>query len=97
MSELISREFLESIGVVIDDETYASFAEHYESTLSQRVIGEIVDELDEAQLSELSLFRDMDAEHLQTWIVDNVPQIGEIVEDEIAILAGEIAEGVDSI
>lgn len=97
MNELLSRAFLESIGVNIDDEKFAALSQHYEDTLNERVINEIVEELDENQLGELTTYRDGDTESLQQWLVVNVPKLDEIIEDEIAILLGEIAESSEKI
>lgn len=92
MSELLSRDFLQSLGVILDDDTYASLSEHLEDTLDQRVIEEIVDELDEEQLRELTTLRSGSSEVLRQWLVVNVPQLDAIIQDEVAILLGDVAE-----
>ncbi len=92
MDELLSRDFLESIGVVLDEPTYQALSQHYEKTLNERVIDEIVDGLDDKQVEQLSVLRGGDSTLLQQWLVENVPKLDEIIEDEIAILLGDIAE-----
>jgi hypothetical protein len=95
MDGLLNKKFLEDIGVTLDDQTYAALSQHYEETLNDRVISEIVDELDERQLEELNNLKGGSTDILQQWLQENVPQLDEIIEDEIAILLGEIAENSD--
>jgi hypothetical protein len=95
MDGLLNKKFLEDIGVTLDDQTYAALSQHYEETLNDRVISEIVDELDERQLEELNNLKGGSTDILQQWLQETVPQLDEIIEDEIAILLGEIAENSD--
>lgn len=97
MNGLLSKKFLNSIGVELDDKAYAALSEHYEQTLNDRVFKEIVEELTEQQLKELQTLKQASSEELEKWLVNNVPQLDEIVEDEIAILLGEIAENSSNI
>lgn len=94
---LLSRQFLRDIGVAIDDQAYEALAEHYADTLHERVIAEITNELDERAVIELSSLKDSSPEQIQRWLQVNVPQLDEIVQDEIAILLGEMAEGAEEI
>ena len=67
--------------------------EQYEAELDNRIVNEIVDELDTEQLRELTRFKDNgDDAGLQRWLIENVPDLDKIVEEEMAILLGEIAE-----
>lgn len=97
MDALLSKKFLESINVMLDEPTYKALSEHYETTLSDRVMTEIIDELDEVHLQELSRLKGGDSTVLQGWLLRNVPQLNEIIEDEIAILLGEIAENSEQL
>jgi len=97
MDGLLSKSFLASIGINLDDDKCTALSQHYEDTLNERVIEQIVEELDENQLNELAHYRNGNAENLQQWLVTNVPQLDEIIEDEIAILLGEIAENSEEI
>lgn len=97
MSALLSRDFLESIGVNLDERTYESLSRHYEDTLNERVINEIVGELDTDQLTELTALKGGDSDNLRKWLVANIPRLDEIIENEIAILMGEVAESSDKI
>lgn len=91
MDGLLSKQFLANIGVVLDEQTYQALSEHYEETLNDRVMSEIVDELDDSQLEELQKLKNT-PDKLPEWLLKNVLQLDEIIEDEIAILMGEVAE-----
>ena len=94
---LLNKQFLSDIGVAIDDQTYEALSEHYADTLHERVIAEITNELDEQALIELETLKDASPDQLQQWLQANVPQLDEIVQDEMAILLGEMAEGAEEI
>lgn len=93
----LSKEFLQSIGIELDDATYASFVEHFEDTLNQRIIDEIVDELDESQIVQFNQLKDTDGDQMWQWVQTNVPELPNIIDDEIDILLGELAENADHI
>lgn len=93
----LNRQFLESIGIVLDDQAFSQFNEHFEVTLEERIMESIVDELNEQQLRELSELRGGDDEQLQQWLRLNITDIDEIIQDEIDILLGELAENSEQI
>lgn len=95
MDGLLSKQFLDSIGVELDDQTYQELSNHYEDTLNSRIIDEITDDLDESQLQELASLRDASDQLMQTWLVANVAQLDKIVEGEVSILMGDLAEDAD--
>lgn len=97
MDGVLNRQFLADIGVRLDEQTYQALADHYEQTLNDRVLEEITLELDEEQLKQLEILKDAARDELTTWLVANVPQLGDIIEDEIAILMSDIAENSDQI
>ena len=90
---VITRQLLADIGISLDDAAYVQFTEQYEAELDNRIVNEIGDELDTEQLRELTRFKDnSDDAGLQRWLIENVPDLDKIVEEEMAILLGEIAE-----
>ncbi len=97
MPGLLNKKFLEGIGVELNEQTFDALSEHYEQTLNERVMAEIVDGLDQDQLQALHSLEGGEADPLSAWLVANVPQLDEIIEDEVAILLGEIAENGDQI
>lgn len=97
MDSLLSKEFLQSIGVTLDEQTYHSLSTHYKETLNKRIIDTIMEDLDESQLKELANLKYANDGLLQDWLVGNVPLINKIIETEVAILFGDLAWGADSI
>lgn len=94
---LLTREFLQDIGITLTELDYKMLAEHFDTTLYDRIINELVEELTPEQASELTHLQAADDETLRQWLVTNVPDLPEIVSDEIDILLGEIAEHSEAI
>lgn len=94
---LLTKQFLSDIGVALSPEEEKLLEEHFEQTLTNHVIEEIIDELDEEQLQQLHEYRHRSDEELQAWLRENIPQLTEIITDEVAILLGEIAENSDKL
>ena len=92
MSALFNRNFLDNIGIELSPDEIELLSQHYMDTLQERVLTEITTELEEAQLIELHEFQQKSDEDLRQWMTVNIPQLKEIIEDESAILLGEIAE-----
>ena len=92
---ILTRDFLKSIGVDVDvsDEVYQKLADSFEETLYQRVVDEIILELDSEKAAELSELAEADDALVQQWLSQNVEDLEEIVTDELEILLGDIAEG----
>ena len=92
---ILTRDFLKSIGVDVDvsDEVYQKLADSFEETLYQRVVDEIMLELDSEKAAELSELAEADDVLVQQWLSQNVEDLEEIVTDELEILLGDIAEG----
>ncbi len=94
---LLSREFLEQLGIHLDEQNYVALSTHFETTLYERVIAEIGEELTPEQAAELADLQASDDASIQQWLTANVPQLQDIVSDEIDILLGEIAENSEQI
>lgn len=97
MKPQISKEFLTSIGVDVDDATYDQLIEHFGETLENRIVEEVVNSLSDEQVEELAKLNDQSGADLQAWIKENVPQLQEIAQDEVDILLGELAENADQV
>ncbi len=89
---ILNKEILEQLGIQLTEEEYASLAEHFESTLDERVINEIVLSLTPEQAQELSTLQQSNDDELLAWLQSNVPELSDIVSDEVDILLGELAE-----
>jgi hypothetical protein len=89
---ILNKEILEQLGIQLTEEEYTSLAEHFESTLDERVINEIVLSLTPEQAQELSTLQQSNDDELLAWLQSNVPELSDIVSDEVDILLGELAE-----
>lgn len=96
MNGLLDKSFLNEIGVNLADTEYQLMSDIYETALSDRVVSSIVSGLSEPQLEQLHEYRSKTDEDLQNWLKTNVPELKDIIENEIEILLGEIAENSQS-
>lgn len=94
---IINEQFLQSIGVTLSPEETALLSEHFETTLHERVFNEIVETLDQPQAEMLADMADRNDPGITEWLVANIPELTEIVQDEIDILLGELVESRDSL
>ena len=93
---LLDRQLLQDLGIQLSDQDFASLSEHFDTTLRERVIAEIVQELSPEQAQELAAMQDASDEQLLDWLRVNVLDFGDIVSDEVDILLGELAENSDA-
>lgn len=94
---LLTREYLSSLGVELNDESYALLAEHFDTTLQERVVDEVVAELTPEQAAELAHLHTTNDDAIYSWLEQNVPDFADIVADEVDILLGEVAEDSERI
>ena len=64
---ILSRSLLADLGINLSDEDYQSLADHFESTLEERVINEIVLELSPEQAEELSHMQEASDDQIVDW------------------------------
>lgn len=93
---LLDKTLLHDLGIELSDQDYQALEEHFDSTLRDRVIAEIVEELTAEQAEQLATMQNANDDQLQAWLTANVPNLGEIVSDEVDILLGELAEGSEA-
>ena len=74
-----------------------SLAEHFEATLDERVINEIVLGLTPEQAQQLAELQQAGDDTILEWLQANVPDLADIVADEIDILLGELAENTGAL
>ena len=94
---LLSRTILQNLGIELSDEDFASLAEHFETTLDERVFNEVVLELTPEQAEQLAAMQQSSDEDVLGWLQANVPALPEIVADEVDILLGELAENSEAL
>ena len=93
----LNKAFLQHLGISLSDEEYALLTDHIDSTLHERVITEITELLEDDQLAELAALKDADEAAREQWLTVIVPDLKEIIEDEIYILIDELAEQTDKL
>lgn len=89
---LLDKTFLTTLGIQLSDQEYELLSKHFETTLYNRVINEIVEELSPEQARELTRYQNSTEEELGGWLQKNIKDLPEIVSDEVDILLGELAE-----
>ena len=94
---ILSKQLIQDLGIELSEQDYASLSEHFETTLQERVINEITMELSPEQAQELATMQSTSDEDLLAWLQANVPDLAEIVSDEVDILLGELAENSEAI
>lgn len=93
---LLTRELLQDIGIELNEQDLALLQEHFETTLRDRVIAEIVEELTPEQAQQLAAMQGTNDEQLLQWLQANVTDFSDIVSDEVDILLGELAENSEA-
>lgn len=94
---IITKEFLEQIGIELDDEAVARLSEEFEEELYQRVLNEVIELSDEDIVAELHKLAYIDNEDSLKWLQDNIEDFDDIVRSETYIMLGDLAENADLI
>lgn len=98
MDPIITTQTLQAVGIHVNPEDEAALLDHLNDTLQERIGVEVTSSLDDTQLDALVELQERnDDQAVQQWLVENVPELNDIVKDEIDILLGEIAENTDGI
>ena len=96
--QYVTLATLKSFGIKVDDTTAASLLEHINQTVEERIGAEITESLTDEQLKELiALQENGNEDQIGEWIAQKVPNYAQIVQDNIDIVVGEVAEGTDGI
>ena len=96
---IVTKAQLNSIGINLPEDQMQALIQHVEDTINSQIGEEIVESLDDDQLNELVQMQDNDvpAEEIDAWIRARVPEYDEIIEDNVAIVLGELANNSDAI
>lgn len=102
MTKLISNEIinklLNQLEVSLDANTVDLLTDHMQDILNERIGMEIIDSLSDDQLIEYAqLSEGNDEPQIIDWLQKNVPDLQEIISDQIDILVGELVENSDSL
>ena len=93
---LLSRELLKDLGIELGEQDYILLEDHFESTLRNRIIEEIVEELSPEKAQQLAEIQGHTDEQILNWLHQNVPNFKDVVSDEVDILLGELAENSEA-
>jgi len=94
--QYITQSTLESLGIDLSDQDIDALLEDLNETLQERVGTEITQSLSEKQLTELvDMQESASEEDMGAWLEKNIPDMKQIVQNEIDILIGEIVEDED--
>ena len=96
---IVTKAQLNSIGINLPEDQMQALIQHVEDTINSQIGEEIVESLDDDQLKELVQMQDNEApaEEIDAWIRARVPEYDEIIEDNVAIVLGELADNSDAI
>jgi hypothetical protein len=98
MENYITEDTLREVGVNLQGQDVVALLAHLNEMLEERVGTEITDALDDDKLQTLlDLQETASDEEVGNWMKANVPDFEAIVQDEIDILLGELAENADGI
>lgn len=98
MQDYITKDALLALGINLEDQDVDSLLTHLNETIEERIGAEITDSLDDAQLEELLKLQETGSEEeVGKWIAAHVEDYEQIVQDNIDIVVGEMAENADGI
>jgi hypothetical protein len=91
MDPIITAQVLTDRGINLPPTEQEQFLADLNDTLSERVGTEITESLDDEKLQALlDLQESSDDEAVGAWMKDNVPEMNQIIQDEIDILIDEL-------
>jgi hypothetical protein len=90
----IPQSFIDELALNLDEAAKKDLSEHFTATLEERVGNEILTYLTEEEIETYNSILDTnDTAKIQQWLIDNVPDLNEIVTDEAEILVEEMRRG----
>ncbi len=92
MTQYITQQDLDAASIIVAEDEVEAYLAQANQTLAERIGAEITDSLTDEEIDEMVGVQEAgDAAALQAWLIANVPELGEIVQDEVDILLGELA------
>jgi hypothetical protein len=94
----IDTNILTSMGITLPANQEADFLNYLYATLEERVGYAVTELLDDAEFDELiELQEHADDATVEAWVLQHVPDLAAVIQDEFDILMGELAENADSL
>lgn len=98
MQDYITKDSLAALGVTLNEHDADSLIAHLNDLVESRIGNEVVESLDEKQLEELvKLQATASDDELGAWITAHVPDYEQVIQDNIDIVIGELAENADGV
>lgn len=98
MQDYITKDSLAALGITLNDHDSASLIAHLNDMVESRIGNEVAESLDEKQLEELVRLQvTATDEEVGAWIATHVPDYEQIIQDNIDIVIGELAENADGV
>ncbi|MBL8159899.1 hypothetical protein JNJ66_05540 [Candidatus Saccharibacteria bacterium] len=92
MQDYITMDDLESAGIVIDGQDIDAVLDSLNEQVEERIGAEITESLDEDKLEELLQLQENGTDQqLGEWLTANVPDLQDVIEDNVDIVLGELA------
>ena len=92
MTQYITQQDLDAASIIVAEDEVEAYLAQANQTLAERIGAEITDSLTDEEIDEMVGVQEAgDTAALQAWLIANVPELGEIVQDEVDILLGELA------
>lgn len=89
------EQLLKELDIQFDNVTAEEFSRHFHETLYSNVVSRISKALNAEQMEELSALRKQDKNLAWEWIKVNIPDLKSIIQEEIYMLIGDVAENAD--
>ena len=94
----ITQANLDEMGIKLADDKTASLLTHLNEELNERVGTALLAELNTEQIDEYNEFsKTANDDQIGEWLNSKIPEFKEIIQDEIDIILGDIAEKADEL
>lgn len=93
MEPLITPALLASTGINVPDDQVEEYLDLINDQLAERIGESVIESLDEATVEKLADMQETASdEELNNWMQANIPQLNDIIRQEIDIILGDAAE-----
>lgn len=91
----LSKEFLNELGVTMDDQTFQMFSDHFDQELHNHILQRIIQQLGPEQVIDLGNMDGVNPDIIWQWLQSNVPNLGDVVQAEVDAMLAEVVRNSD--
>lgn len=91
----LSKEFLNELGVDMDDHTYQLFSNHFDHELHEHILNRILQQCSPEQITELTHMNGVNPDVTWQWLQANIPNLSDIVKAEVDTMLAEVVRNSD--